>query len=77
MITTKETKVDVSGMDDLINKIYHQLSKMGLYYHLANGEIDVEELIFDIDSPLPRSFPCTVTITCVYDVDVDIYLEVL
>lgn len=74
---TQETKIDVSGLDDLINRIYLQLSGMGLYYHLANGEIDIEELIIDIDSPLPRNFPCTVTVTCVYDVDVDIYLEVL
>lgn len=74
---TQETKIDVSGLDDLINRIYLQLSEMGLYYHLANGEIDIEELIRDIDSPLPRNFPCTVTVTCVYDVDVDIYLEVL
>ena len=72
---TTENTATVSSLEELVNTIYHQLGSMGLYYHLSNGEVDVEEIIFDIATPLPTVYPCTLTIKCVYDVDVDTYLE--
>lgn len=73
---TKNT-VTCHSLEELINIIYTQLGEMGLYFHLANGEVDVEEIMFNIESPLPNSYPCTVTIKCEYEVDVDIYIEVI
>lgn len=70
-------KYRVANIEELVNNIYHQLCDMGHHFNLSNGAMDVVEIIKNIDSRFPTSFPCYVKITCTYEIDVDIYIEEL
>jgi len=77
MSETNSTILTVNSIEELINLVYRQLGSMGLYYHLSNGEVDIQEIMFNIETPLPTTYPTQVTIKCVYTIDVEVFIEVV
>lgn len=72
-----KTNISVSDEKDLLHKMHKHLGSIGLWYNLANGDIDEPELLSNVADKLPlqSEYPCRVDIDYVYDVDVYVYVS--